>query len=87
VGNFKANAWGLYDMHGNVLEWCGDWYGGDYYGKSPPEDPKGPDSGAFRVLRGGSWFFRPLGTRSAGRLGGVPADRFIDYGFRLARTP
>ncbi|MDP6381551.1 MAG: formylglycine-generating enzyme family protein, partial [Phycisphaerae bacterium] len=67
VGSFKANAWGLHDMHGNVLEWCNDWYGNDYYKSSPRVDPKGPGSGPARVIRGGSWFGPVYNVRSANR--------------------
>jgi sulfatase modifying factor 1 len=87
VGKFKPNAFGLYDVHGNVWEWCVDWYAADYYKASPLEDPKGPDSGTSRVLRGGSWGNWPDGARSAFRYRDDPADRFGSYGFRLARTP
>src|SRR5262249_15422458 len=55
VGTFKPNGFGLYDMHGNVLQWCQDWYDKDYYTKSPKKDPQGPSSGENRVGRGGAW--------------------------------
>ena len=88
VGQFKPNAFGLYDMHGNAWQWCADWYGADYYGKSPVDDPTGPDSGTVRVLRGGSWYFWSVFTRSAQRYRGTPGDRHIGHcaGFRVART-
>jgi sulfatase modifying factor 1 len=87
VGSFKPNAFGLYDMHNNAWQWCTDWYGADYYGKSPVDDPTGPDSGTVRVLRGGSWFLGPHFARSAARYRGVPGGRMIIVaGFRVART-
>jgi len=85
VGLKKPNAFGLYDMHGNVYEWCHDYYGGDYYKQSPEQDPTGPASGSSRVLRGGSWLGDSRFSRSAGRGRNV-ADRRLDLtGFRLVR--
>ncbi|MFQ6042599.1 MAG: formylglycine-generating enzyme family protein, partial [Candidatus Poribacteria bacterium] len=67
VGVKKPNAFGLYDMHGSVWEWCADWYDPDYYLPSPLVDPKGPERGRFKVLRGGSWFRYAKYARSAYR--------------------
>ncbi len=67
VGKKKANPWGLYDMHGNVAEWCHDWYAGNYYQHSPDKNPQGPDKGTERVLRGGSWNNTADACRSAYR--------------------
>jgi formylglycine-generating enzyme len=86
VGKFKPNAFGLYDMLGNADQWCADWYGAEYYAKSPTADPSGPDIGDQRVLRGGSWFFGPYFSRSATRGRNSPVIRFYDAGFRVART-
>jgi formylglycine-generating enzyme required for sulfatase activity len=88
VGRFRPNGFGLYDMHGNVWEWCADWYDDDYYRTSPQDDPKGPDSGVLRVLRGGSWGTSARAARSAYRGTYTPVDRVTgSVGFRLARTP
>jgi formylglycine-generating enzyme required for sulfatase activity len=81
VGRFSANAWGLHDLHGNLWEWCQDWYGD--YAQEDVVDPQGPDAGKNRVLRGGSWIGDPLDCRSAFRFWGVPGYRSSDVGFRL----
>jgi formylglycine-generating enzyme required for sulfatase activity len=83
VGQKKSNALGLFDVHGNVQEWCADWFSAEYYAKSPTIDPVGPDSGASRVLRGGSWFPGDLGC--AYRSGYTPVGRDRSVGFRVAR--
>ena len=85
VGSYKPNAFGLYDMHGNVNEWCEDWYGD--YPKGAVTDPKGPAKGEYRVLRGGSFFFIESPARSSARLVITLSNRDYYLGFRLARTP
>jgi len=82
VGQKKANPWGLYEMHGNVWEWCQDWHSADYYGSSPPADPQGPTRGSSRVLRGGSWCC-PRDVRSANRGRVGPDSRGSNVGFRV----
>ena len=86
VGESKPNPFGLHDMHGNAFQWCSDWYGEKYYAASPVNDPTGPDSGMKRVIRGGTWTFRPLGARSAERNATEPDSRNCSAGFRVVRT-
>jgi formylglycine-generating enzyme required for sulfatase activity len=86
VGSYKPNAWGLYDMHGNVWKWTADWFGQDYYAKSPKENPQGPPTGRWRVLRGGALHNDSHSCRSAYRLRGNPDDHCKDAGFRVVCT-
>jgi sulfatase modifying factor 1 len=81
VKSYHSNTWGLYDMHGNVWEWCHDWYG-DYTMQSKI-DPRGPDSGTMKVRRGGSWFKYGYSCRSGNRNSGHPSSRLKTTGFRL----
>jgi formylglycine-generating enzyme required for sulfatase activity len=87
VGKKEPNAWGLYDMIGNVWEWVGDWYDGSYYKNSPSTDPKGANSGEYRSLRGGSWFNNARNSRLSFRDYFNPDGRINSGGFRLVLLP
>jgi formylglycine-generating enzyme required for sulfatase activity len=83
VGSFAPNRWGLYDMHGNVNEWCEDYWGENYYASSPKKDPKGPATGKERVVRGGAWGLNPEYLRAAYRGGYEPDYKNDRIGFRV----
>jgi len=91
VGSYPSNKWGLYDMHGNVYEWCQDWFDEKYYDeckeKGTVENPTGPETGSSRVLRGGRWYGLALYCRSARRDHDSPDDRHAYIGFRLVFVP
>ena len=92
VGSYPPNAWGLYDMHGNVSEWCSDWYDPDYYKRSPKADPAGPEKGVlatgfasdfYRVVRGGCWLDEGRGCRAAYRFRLQSTEPYRLVGFRV----
>lgn len=86
VGQLQPNAWGLYDMHGNLWEWVQDYHAEEYYLNSSVEDPTGPETGDYRVKRGGGWISSAWYCRSAHRIRNAPDSRYFVNGFRIVMT-
>jgi formylglycine-generating enzyme required for sulfatase activity len=87
IGQARPNASGLYDIEGNVAEWVSDWYGFEYYQESPVDNPHGPETGSYRVFRGGCWSDDERACRNTARRFDFPVNRFHNVGFRLVRVP
>jgi formylglycine-generating enzyme len=91
VKSYPPNAWGVYDMHGNVWEWCEDWYDENYYyecaRKGTVKNPLGSENGVYRVIRGGAWSDNGIRCRSAERRGISPVNRDLFTGFRVVIVP
>jgi sulfatase modifying factor 1 len=86
VGSYPPNAFGLFDVHGNVWEWTADWWAEDFYANSPTDDPQGPPSGDKKVRRGGAWHSAPLFTRISFRNYNKVESRYPNLGFRVVRN-
>jgi iron(II)-dependent oxidoreductase len=85
VKSFKPNGYGIYDMIGNVWEWCSDWYDPEYYSSSPKENPQGPESGKYKVLRGWAWYCNKDQVKVTKRYSSDPTARSYSYGFRCVK--
>lgn len=86
AGTKQPNSLGMFDTLGNVAEWVQDWYARDYYSQSPAADPQGPETGSYRVYRGGCWFDEPKNLRASYRGFDFPSSKVYNVGFRIVRT-